>query len=98
MDANQTADTIKTLLGYTRDLSIIGTLFLLAWKARGIWDAVSQFITKIQHFMDNMTEHADNLVNNHLKHLQESGNRIEETLQDQNKLLVAALPKTRRKK
>lgn len=98
MDATQTAETIKTLLGYTRDLSIIGALFVVAWRARGIWDTVTEFIKKIQDFMTTMTTHADTLVNNHIKHLEESGTRIEKTLAEQNDLLTTISKTGRRKK
>ena len=88
MDISPTAQVLTEVFGYARDLSVIGFVILIAWKARGPWDSVINFIDRVTEFMDIMKDHADTLVTNHLKHLQESADRIEKKLADQTELLT----------
>ena len=95
MDAPSTAQVLTTVFGYARDLSLIGFLLFVSWKSRGIYDEALCFFTEIRNFMADMrvfmvgiNKNADVVVNNHLKHLEESGTRIENTLSLQNALLT----------
>lgn len=88
MDGQSTAMVLTEFFGYARDLSVIGFIILVSWKARGIWDGITGFIDKVSCFMVKMDEHADILVHNHLKHLQDSANMIERKLDDQTELLT----------
>lgn len=88
MDTPSTAQFLTTVFGYARDLSLIGFLLLVSWKGRGMYDETLSFIAEIRAFMIAMNTHADVVVNNHLKHLEQSGTRIENTLGIQNTLLT----------
>ena len=61
---------ISELLGWIREVTIIGTIMVLGWKSRGIWQGVVDFSTRITKHMDLMEEFAGNVVNNHLKHIE----------------------------
>jgi hypothetical protein len=87
MDAASTAQALTTLFGYARDISVVSGILVVAWKARGMWDSVAAFITKVGTFMDTMTAHADTLVSNHLNHLQKSADQMNGKLDAQTELL-----------
>lgn len=88
MDASPTAQLLTNLFGYARDLTVIGFIILLSWKARGSWDSITAFIDRVTNFMNEMTNHADTLVTNHLSHLQKSADQISGKLDDQTTLLT----------
>ena len=88
MDSQSTAQVLTEFFGYARDLSVVGVIILGAWKARGIWDSAERFILGINLFMKSMAEHADTLVNNHLKHLQDSANQIQKDIGEQTEILI----------
>lgn len=87
MDTQSTAQVLTEFFGYARDLSVVGFIILVAWKARGMWDTANGFIESVQVFMKAVTGTLHLLVNNHLKHLQESAARVEHKLDDQTELL-----------
>ena len=88
MDAQSTAQVLTEFFGYARDLSVVGFIIAASWKVRGLWDRAATFLENVNHFMAAMTDHADLLVNNHLKHIQDSATRIEDKLDAQTKVLV----------
>jgi uncharacterized membrane protein required for colicin V production len=88
MEVSPTAQLLTSLFGYARDLTVIGFIILLSWKARGIWDSITAFIDHVTIFMASMTQHADTLVSNHLNHLQKSADQINKKLDDQTQLLT----------
>ena len=89
MDTQSTAQVLTEFFGYARDLSVVGFIILVAWKARGMWDTANGFIESVQVFMKAVTESTDLLVNNHLKHIQDSAARIEGKLDAQTRFLAS---------
>ena len=89
MDSQSTAQVLTEFFGYARDLSVIGVIIAGAWKARGMWDGAADFIKNVNAFMRAMTESTDLLVNNHLKHIQDSAARIEGKLDAQTRFLAS---------
>jgi len=67
----QTAFTLTAILGWAREISIIGVLLGAAWKARGVWDDAKQFLDRIEIHMTKMENFAEAVVNNHLVHMEE---------------------------
>lgn len=55
-----------------RDLSIVGTLAVTVWKARGVYESVSRFFERTVKHMDLMEGFATSVVDNHLKHIEGS--------------------------
>lgn len=84
---NLSSINLTSLLGYLRDLSVILTLLTVVWKIRGAWDEVINFRQDCTRFMTKMEVHADTMVNNHLKHIEEDSKKIKEALEDQTVLL-----------
>lgn len=82
--------TISTVLGWIRDTGTIILIAGLVWKGRGAYDYITGLGQKIEAFMESMTTHADTVVNNHLKHLEDSGTRIEKKLDEQTAILKQA--------
>jgi hypothetical protein len=73
---SQAANHITVVLGWLREVSIIGILLGISWKARGIWDAASLFLDRIEKHMAHMETFADTVVDNHLKHIERSLDKL----------------------
>jgi hypothetical protein len=73
---SHTASNLTQILGWAREVSIIGVLLGAAWKARGIWDAASLFLDRIEKHMTHMETFADTVVDNHLKHIERSLDKL----------------------
>lgn len=70
------ATTLTEVLGWLREISIIGVIVGFAWKARGFYDDAQIFLNRIETHMTKMEEFAENVVENHMIHLQESLDKI----------------------
>lgn len=68
---SNTAHNLTEILGWMREVSIIGFLLGLAWKARGIVDNISRFFDRITDHMTHMENFATEVVENHLKHIED---------------------------
>lgn len=68
---NHTASNLTQILGWIREISIIGVIIGGAWRARGVWDDAKQFFKRIVRHMDAMEKFATEVVENHLKHIEE---------------------------
>lgn len=60
-----------------KDFTIVGLLLAVAWKARGKFDEMSNFITDIKQFMTRSTQHMKSVedtlsvaTTNHLTHIE----------------------------
>src|SRR6266478_2510376 len=64
--------TLGQVSSTIRDFSIVGTLVVMAWKARGVYESVSQFFDRTLKHMNTMEMFATTVVDNHLKHIEDS--------------------------
>lgn len=67
-----------------RDFTIIGVLVTAVWKARGWFEAGTNFFQRLNRHMDVMESKIDLLLTNHLKHIEAdlakmSGRKPEDT-------------------
>jgi hypothetical protein len=86
----QHSQELSTTLACIRDLAVVALVGFIAFQIRAVsplFTSAQQFMAEAGLFMSGMTAKFDLLVNNHLKHLQDSGERIEKTLAGQTKLL-----------
>jgi hypothetical protein len=67
-----TATTLTEILGWAREVSIIGFIVGVAWKCRGMWDDAQQFLERIGTHMTKMENFAETVVDNHLAHIEKS--------------------------
>lgn len=80
MDANNTAQTLTLVLGWLRELSIIGFILALAWHARGAYDDAKNFFERISTHMETMETFAKSVVENHLTHMEESLKKLADNM------------------
>jgi hypothetical protein len=88
----QHTQELSTTLACIRDLAVVALVGFIAFQIRAVsplFTSVQQFMGEVRAFMLNVTGNLNLVVNNHLKHLQDSGERIETSLQKQNELLTA---------
>ena len=64
--------TLGQISSFVRDFAIVGTLIGLSWKARGVYEAVTQFFTRTMKHMDVMESGMQTLLTNHLAHIEEA--------------------------
>lgn len=62
--------TLGQVSSTARDLSIVGTLIVIAWKARGVYESAANFFKRTSDHMDKMEHFAKAVVDNHLKHIE----------------------------
>jgi hypothetical protein len=68
--------TLGQISSTARDLSIVGTLIVIAWKARGVYEAAANFFKRTSNHMDAMEIFAKTVVDNHLRHIERDIARI----------------------
>src|SRR5271154_2153257 len=61
---------IGEVISSLRDLSIFGIVITFVWKARGVYETVQSFFTRVIKHMDTMEEFAQVAVKNHLQHME----------------------------
>ena len=76
--------TLGQLSSSARDLSIVGTLVLGSWKARGIYEAFTHFFDRVTKHMDVMENNISVLMTNHIVHIEES---LKQMSQNQERVL-----------
>jgi hypothetical protein len=64
--------TLGQISSSVRDFAIVGVLISLSWKARGAYEAVTQFFTRTMKHMDVMEAGMTTLLTNHLAHIETS--------------------------
>ena len=62
--------TLGQMSSAIRDFTIVVVLFTASWKARGVYEKVSNFITRVTNFMTSMENFTRVVVDNHLKHIE----------------------------
>lgn len=62
--------TLGQVSSTVRDFSIVGTLVVVVWKTRGVYEAASNFFVRTMKHMDTMETFATTVVDNHLKHIE----------------------------
>jgi hypothetical protein len=62
--------TLGQISSSVRDFAIVGTLVAAVWKARGVYEAVTQFFTRTMKHMDVMESGMQTLLTNHLAHIE----------------------------
>lgn len=86
----QNASELFAIMSCIRDISIVGCLGFMAFQFRAVSTLVESartFILEVRVFMSGMTANLNLITNNHLSHLQSSGERIEKTLAGQTEIL-----------
>lgn len=63
--------SIGEVISSLRDLSIFGVVITAVWKARGIYENVQSFFTRVTNHMDTMEQFAQVAVRNHLYHIEQ---------------------------
>jgi hypothetical protein len=63
--------TLGQVSSSVRDFAIVGTLLTASWKARGAYEAVTQFFTRTMKHMDAMEAGMNTLLTNHLAHMEQ---------------------------
>lgn len=76
MASPQLAGDLTLVLGWVRELSIIGFIIGLSWKARGWYDDAVTFFDRITEHMEKMEEFANVVVTNHLDHIEKDMKRL----------------------
>jgi hypothetical protein len=64
--------TLGQISSSIRDFAIVGTLLTVAWKARGVYESVTQFFTRTIKHMDTVEAGLNTLLTNHLAHIEEA--------------------------
>jgi hypothetical protein len=64
--------TLGQISSSVRDFAIVGTLVTLSWKARGVYEAITQFFTRTVKHMDLVENSLNVLLTNHLAHIENS--------------------------
>jgi hypothetical protein len=64
--------TLGQISSSVRDFAIVGTLLTVTWKARGAYEAITQFFTRTMKHMDVMESGMQTLLTNHLAHIEEA--------------------------
>lgn len=62
--------TLGQVSSSLRDFAIVGVLITTSWKARGAYEAVTQFFTRTIKHMDVMESGMNTLLTNHLAHIE----------------------------
>lgn len=62
--------TFGTVSSFVRDFSIVGTLIVIVWKARGVYESITKFFERTTTHMDVMERDMQALLTNHLPHLE----------------------------
>jgi hypothetical protein len=85
------ATTLTEVLGWLREVSIIGVIIGFAWKARGAWDSATDFLDDVKtHLavskvhMAKMEKFAEEVSNNHLHHIETALNTMANIEPDKN--------------
>lgn len=63
--------TLGQVSSSVRDFAIVGTLITISWKARGAYEAVTQFFSRTMRHMDTMEAGMQTLLTNHLAHIED---------------------------
>jgi len=63
--------TLGQVSSAIRDFSIVIVLIVSVWKARGIFEDVSNFFTRVIKHMDSMESFARTVMDNHLLHIEQ---------------------------
>ena len=64
------AVTIGQVSSTVRDLSIVAVLVSVSWKARGMYETVTDFFERTTKHMDVMESGMKTLLTNHLAHIE----------------------------
>lgn len=75
--------TLGQIASTIRDLSLVGTLLILVWKSRGVYESASNFFKRTSDHMDSMESFARTVVDNHLKHIEQDLKTLSGRSQDQ---------------
>ena len=62
--------TLGQLSSSLKDFTIVAFLLGLAWKARGVYEAVTNFFNRTMKHMDAMEHGMQTLLTNHLAHIE----------------------------
>lgn len=73
---SNTASTLTEILGWAREVSIIGFIVGIAWKMRGFYDDAKTFFERIETHMVTMETFARTTTLNHLKHIEKALNTM----------------------
>jgi hypothetical protein len=57
--------TIGDIVSSVKDVSILGTLVAIVWKARGVFEAVANFGERVTRHMTAMENFAKTITDNH---------------------------------
>lgn len=68
--------TLGQLSSTLKDLSIVGIVLVGGWKARGIFESVSDFFDRAVKHMDAMEKGMNTLLTNHITHIEKSVEKI----------------------
>jgi hypothetical protein len=63
--------SIGEVISSFRDLSIVGVVITVVWKARGVYETVQDFFARVMTHMDTMEQFAQVAVKNHLHHIEQ---------------------------
>ncbi len=61
---------VSTALAWIREVAIIGTIAVVGWNARALYQHAVEFKNRIIQHMDKMENFAHVAVENHLKHIE----------------------------
>lgn len=64
------AVTLGQVSSTIRDLSIVAVLVSVTWKARGMFESVTDFFERTTKHMDTMEAGMNKLLTNHLAHIE----------------------------
>jgi hypothetical protein len=64
--------TLGQVSSTVRDLSIVVAVISAVWKARGMYEVVTDFFERTTSHMDKMEAGMDKLLTNHLAHIEAS--------------------------
>lgn len=69
--------TLGQVSSALRDFAVVGFLFTVAWKSRGVWEHVKKFFERLTTFMVRMENDSafvrqgmQTLLSNHLTHIE----------------------------
>ena len=63
--------TLGQVSGTLRDLTVVGTLLMIAWKSRGLYDSAKAFFIRLTTHMDVMEKGMEVLLTNHMTHIEQ---------------------------